>query len=100
MLLVLPDAITPPDALLAPLSAMQLIQTSSRAACTPTLLQVPSSDVLLAPKMLIALFAATDCDDNINVICAALTAIICAAGAAEEQNVVRNPRKEEAEVWK
>ena len=77
-----------------------LVSPSVELLVSPALLQVPPPDVLLAPKMLIALFAATDCDDNINVICAALTAIICAAGAAEEQNVVRNPRKEEAEVWK
>ena len=86
--------------LLVQAPTLLLVSPSVELLVSPALLQVPPPDVLLAPKMLIALFAATDCDDNINVICAALTAIICAAGAAEEQNVVRNPRKEEAEVWK
>ena len=43
----------------------------------PALLQVPPPDVLLAPKILPALFPATDCDARTNVICAALTANMC-----------------------
>jgi len=53
------------------------------------LVRAPTLSVSL--EMLLALLTATDLDARTAVTCAALTAVTFAAGAAEDQNVVRNP---------